>query len=276
MKPDPSPSVDKSRLVAIAEAIVREHEDFCVGHYDTVAPWCSCAPHGTPLCRACEKLANAIAFALQKEHPSPFVPASVERTDTLKFDTTAMARPTVDALEKVFRWTADFELSKALRSELTAAIASYGDMLVAALSRGSASPPPTPGVTVSEGALAGLRDALGGDSGALRIELGQHEIMDMALSGQAYSLDGRYNFQMKDGSLADLWERGSASPPEEPQIDLLLREVSRLEAALDQCVEDARKIADRAQDASATVGRIQRGYRLKGSASGACPPRPKD
>jgi hypothetical protein len=47
---------------------------------------------------------------------------------------------------------------------------------------------------VSKAALAGLTDALGGKSGAIRISLGNHEIGDLVASGQAYSLDGQYNF----------------------------------------------------------------------------------
>lgn len=62
------------------------------------------------------------------------------------------------------------------------------------------------GVVVLPSALAGLTDALSGESGAIRIELGAHEIMDLALSGQAYSRDGRYNFRLSDDYLVRLWK----------------------------------------------------------------------
>lgn len=52
-------------------------------------------------------------------------------------------------------------------------------------------------VTLSGGALAGMTDASGGASGAIVIDITDHEIVDLALSGQAYSLDGKYNFKNK-------------------------------------------------------------------------------
>lgn len=59
-------------------------------------------------------------------------------------------------------------------------------------------------VQVLPSAVAGLVDAIGGTSGAQVIELGSHEITDLRLSGRAYSLDGKYCFEMADDSLARL------------------------------------------------------------------------
>ena len=62
-------------------------------------------------------------------------------------------------------------------------------------------------VAISGGALAGLADAIGKGSGATVIRITSHELMDMALSGQAYSLDGRYNFKDETGGLLrKLWK----------------------------------------------------------------------
>lgn len=47
-----------------AEALVRGHETFCVGHVKVEEPWCSCAPFGSPLCPSCQSLADKIAALL--------------------------------------------------------------------------------------------------------------------------------------------------------------------------------------------------------------------
>lgn len=51
-------------LIAQAEKIVREHELLCRGVWDVEAPYCSCAPIGTPLCEACAALRDKIVVAL--------------------------------------------------------------------------------------------------------------------------------------------------------------------------------------------------------------------
>ena len=62
---------ERARALEQAEQIIRGHNDFCVGHVDDHAPWCSCAPEGTPLCRPCAKLQEAIADALLAVEPPP-------------------------------------------------------------------------------------------------------------------------------------------------------------------------------------------------------------
>lgn len=64
---------------------------------------------------------------------------------------------------------------------------------------------------ISNGALGGFVDALGGDSRAERISITDHEILDMAVSGQAYSLDGRYNFLHNSPLLRRMWEAYEAT-----------------------------------------------------------------
>jgi hypothetical protein len=56
-------------LQQIAEQIIRDHETFCDGHFKDEAPWCSCAPAGTPLCESCTKLRDAIVAALLSRDP---------------------------------------------------------------------------------------------------------------------------------------------------------------------------------------------------------------
>lgn len=50
-----------------AERIVRNQEAVCLGCSDPIAPWCSTQRPGTPLCRPCQALADAIAEALATE-----------------------------------------------------------------------------------------------------------------------------------------------------------------------------------------------------------------
>jgi hypothetical protein len=68
-----------------AEEIVRNHSDFCVGHFTDEA-WCSCAPLGQPLCPACSKLADAIEAALracpEALAPSPDKALTIPATDS--------------------------------------------------------------------------------------------------------------------------------------------------------------------------------------------------
>ena len=52
-------------LAVRAEALIRNHEDRCVGDYRQDEPWCSCAPDGAPLCKGCSKLAASILAELE-------------------------------------------------------------------------------------------------------------------------------------------------------------------------------------------------------------------
>lgn len=57
-----------ARLPALrekAEKIIRDHDLRCAGDYDVVAPWCSVAPNGTPLCKGCAELRDKIEAALR-------------------------------------------------------------------------------------------------------------------------------------------------------------------------------------------------------------------
>lgn len=62
----PTPDLD-ARMQA--EGIVRNHDKICQGVWDDTAPYCSCAPEGTPLCEACSVLTATIAGILSRaEH----------------------------------------------------------------------------------------------------------------------------------------------------------------------------------------------------------------
>lgn len=55
-------------FITQAERIIRSHDDFCIGYYETTEPWCAAAPVGTPLCRGCRALADKITKALRTLH----------------------------------------------------------------------------------------------------------------------------------------------------------------------------------------------------------------
>lgn len=55
-------------FITQAERIIRSHDDFCIGYYETTEPWCAAAPVGTPLCRGCRALADKITKAMRTLH----------------------------------------------------------------------------------------------------------------------------------------------------------------------------------------------------------------
>jgi len=62
---DPSVLAREQELRQKAEQIVRDHDMLCVGSYTNDEDWCSAAPDGTPLCAACQSLADTIVAALR-------------------------------------------------------------------------------------------------------------------------------------------------------------------------------------------------------------------
>lgn len=111
-------------------------------------------------------------------------------------------------------WSPDdppfIETSAAVRSSsLSAPTRTAGERTVTVKDGIYHSEPPS--VTIHGSAIAGVIDGLGGDSGAIRIDITDHEIMDMAISGQAYSLDGRFNFKNRSPLLDAAWAVRSSS-----------------------------------------------------------------
>lgn len=47
-----------------ARQLIRDQEEFCIGHREIAEPWCSTLRDAAPLCVVCQKHANAIAAAL--------------------------------------------------------------------------------------------------------------------------------------------------------------------------------------------------------------------
>jgi hypothetical protein len=59
------------------------------------------------------------------------------------------------------------------------------------------------GVTVHASAAAGMTEAMGGKSGATVVHLTWHEVGDIEASGQAFTLDGRFNIRDDGGLLRE-------------------------------------------------------------------------
>lgn len=65
-------------------------------------------------------------------------------------------------------------------------------------------------IKIMPSAAAGLREIMTGDPGVSVIELTDHEIVDLALSGVAFTVDGRYKLVDRDGllrQLEDIWRK---------------------------------------------------------------------